>query len=142
MSDTTFIKFDKARKEKDINKLRKLASETNDWNIILEYATLCYNLKKYDSAKEAFCKLLNTPKKEIAALRLGKIAVVQKDYDNARSYFEKVIGTTKEASAEYELGRLELSLGKVKAAKKHFLKVLKLKEDGFTLFELGKTATL
>ncbi len=138
MSDTTFEKFNKARKENDINVLRKLASETNDWNIILEYATLCYKLRQYDVAKEEFGKLLNTPKKGVAVLRLGKIAAEEKDYNKARSYFKMAIGTQKEANAEYELGRIELYLGNVKAAKKHFFKVLKLKEDGFTLFELGK----
>lgn len=138
MLDTIFEKFNKARKEKDIDTLRKLASETNDWNIIIAYANLCYKMRQYDVAKIEFSKLLNTNKREIAMLNLGKIALQEEDYDNARSYFEKVIGTNKEANAEHELGRLEFILGNVKAAKKHFLKVLKLKEDNFTLFELGK----
>ncbi len=138
MLDATFEKFDKARKENDINTLRKLASETNDWNIILAYATLCYKRGKYDIAKTEFTKLLPTKKWVIASLNLGRIAIKEKDCDSARNFLEGILDDYKTFNVEYELGRLDLLMGNEEEAKKHFLNVLKEKNDAYTLFELGK----
>lgn len=138
MKDELYNELKKAKKDNNLKKIRELLYETDDYNIRLEYATLCLKNKKYGVAKTEFSKLLNTRKKEIAILNLGRIAVKEKDYAAAKKYFKSIIGTYKTNDAEYELGRLELILNNAEKAKLHFLRSIEIKEDALAFYELGK----
>ncbi len=138
MKDEIFNEFKQAKKENNLKKIRKLLYKTNDYNIRLEYAILCLKNKNYGVAKTEFSKLLNTRKKDIAILNLGRIAIKEKDYVTAKKYFKSIIRTYKAKDAEYELGRLELILKNKEKAKLHFLRSIEIEEDALAFYELGK----
>lgn len=138
MDDIIFNLVKKAKSENDIDTLKELTYKTDDYNIRNEYANLCVKKQKYEIAKKEYMILLNTKKKELAILNLGRIAVKEKEYDKARKYFDSLMGTDKEADTLYQLGKLELILENDNVAEEYFLNSLDLREDLYAFYELGK----